>query len=33
MWGCKFDASGAETACGIATIDEKTDDLIVTAAK
>ena len=34
MWGCKFDASGAETACGVATLDEKTDDLvIVTAAK
>ena len=34
MWGCKFDAAGAETACGVAAIDEKTDDLvIVTAAK
>ena len=34
MWGCKFDASGAETACGVAVLDEKTDDLIIaTAAK
>ncbi len=34
MWGCKFDASGAETACGVAAIDEKTDDLIIaTVAK
>ena len=29
MWGCKFDATGAETACGVAAIDEKTDDLII----
>ena len=34
MWGCKFDANGTETACGIAVLDEKNDDLtIVTAAK
>jgi hypothetical protein len=34
MWGCKFDAKGSETACGVAILDEKTDDLIiVTAAK
>lgn len=34
MWGCKFDASGAETACGIAVLDEKNDELtIVTAVK
>ena len=34
MWGCKFDATGAETACGVAAIDEKTDDIIIaTAAK
>ena len=32
MWGCKFDASGAETACGVATLDEKTDDLVIVAA-
>jgi hypothetical protein len=32
MWGCKFDASGAETACGVATLDEKTDDLVIAAA-
>jgi hypothetical protein len=34
MWGCKFDASGNETACGVAALDEKNDELvIVTAAK
>jgi hypothetical protein len=32
--GCKFDASGAETACGLVTLDEKNDDIvIVTASK
>ena len=29
LWGCKFDAKGNETACGVATIDEKNDDLII----
>lgn len=34
MWGCKFDASGNETACGVAVLDEKNDDLtIVTVGK
>ena len=34
LWGCKFDANGSETACGLAALDEKTDELvIVTAAK
>jgi hypothetical protein len=34
LWGCKFDATGNETACGVATLDEKSDDLvIVTASK
>jgi len=32
MWGCKFDANGNETACGVATLDEKTDDLIIVTA-
>jgi hypothetical protein len=32
MWGCKFDANGNETACGVATLDEKTDDLVIVAA-
>lgn len=32
LWGCKFDASGAETACGVAALDEKNDDLIIAAA-
>jgi hypothetical protein len=34
LWGCKFDASGNETACGVAALDEKNDELtIVTASK
>ena len=34
LWGCKFDASGAETACGVAVLDGKNDDLVIaTAAK
>jgi len=34
MWGCKFDASGNETACDVATLDEKNDEVvIVTASK
>jgi hypothetical protein len=34
LWGCTLDASGKETACGVAALDEKTDDLvIVTASK
>jgi hypothetical protein len=34
VWGCKFDANGNSTACGIATLDEKSDDItIVTASK
>jgi hypothetical protein len=32
LWGCKFDASGTETACGVATLDEKNDDLVIVAA-
>lgn len=33
-WGCKFDATGTPTVCGVATLDEKHDDLvIVTAAR
>jgi hypothetical protein len=33
LWGCKFDPTGTETACGVATLDEKNDDLVVVAAK
>jgi hypothetical protein len=34
IWGCKFDANGNSTACGVATLDEKNDDItIVTASK
>jgi hypothetical protein len=33
LWGCKFDASGNETACGVAVVDEKNDDIVIAAAK
>jgi hypothetical protein len=33
LFGCKFDAKGVETACGMATIDEKTGDVVIVAAK
>jgi len=32
LWGCKFDGSGAPTACGVARIDSKNDDLIILTA-
>lgn len=32
LFGCKFDATGAETACGAAALDEKNDDLIIAVA-
>ena len=33
LWGCRFDASGSETACGIVTIDEKNDDVVIVTAQ
>lgn len=33
LWGCKFDASGNSTACGIAQLDEANDDLIIVTAQ
>ena len=33
LWGCKFDATGNETACGVAAIDEKNDDIVIAEAK
>jgi hypothetical protein len=32
LFGCKFDATGAETACGAAVLDEKNDDLVIAVA-
>jgi hypothetical protein len=32
LWGCKFDANGNDTTCGIAVLDEKNDDLIIITA-
>jgi hypothetical protein len=29
MWGCRFNASGTATACGLATIDQKNNDVII----
>jgi hypothetical protein len=31
--GCKFDGSGTPTACGVATINAKTDDVTIVAVK
>jgi hypothetical protein len=33
LWGCKFDANGNDTACGVATLDNKNDDLIIATAQ
>ena len=32
IWGCKFDASGNPTACGVAIVDEKNDDIVIASA-
>ena len=32
LWGCKFDATGNNTACGVAVLDEKNDDLVIVTA-
>ena len=33
LYGCHFDAKGNDTDCGSATLDEKNDELIVTAVQ
>jgi hypothetical protein len=33
LWGCRFDATGTETACGIVTVDEKNDDIVIVTAQ
>ena len=33
LWGCKFNASGNSTACGIAQLDEANDDLVIVTAQ
>src|SRR5262245_8086608 len=33
LYGCKFDQKGNNTACGVATLDEKTHELTITEAK
>jgi len=33
MWGCKFNASGTATACGVATIDQQNNDVILVTAQ
>jgi hypothetical protein len=32
LYGCKFDANGNAIACGLATLDEKNDDLVIVEA-
>jgi hypothetical protein len=32
LYGCKFDASGNATACGLATVDEKNDEILIEEA-
>ncbi len=32
LYGCKFDANGKVTACGVAVLDEKNDDLLIATA-
>lgn len=32
LWGCRFDVDGNDTACGIAVLDEKNDDLVIVTA-
>src|SRR5215813_15325267 len=32
LYGCKFDANGNPTACGLATVDEKNDDVVIVEA-
>jgi hypothetical protein len=32
LWGCKFDGNGNDTACGVAILDEKNDDLVIVTA-
>ena len=31
-YGCKFDAKGNPTACGVAEVDDKNDDIIIATA-
>ena len=32
LYGCKFNAKGKATACGLVTIDEKNDDIVIVEA-
>ncbi|MBI3797914.1 MAG: hypothetical protein HY268_13220 [Deltaproteobacteria bacterium] len=32
LYGCKFDANGNATACGMATLDEKNDEIVIAEA-
>jgi hypothetical protein len=33
MWGCKFDATGTATACGVATVDQQNNDVILVTSQ
>ena len=32
FWGCRFNASGTTTGCGVATIDQKNNDVVIVAS-
>jgi hypothetical protein len=32
VYGCKFDAKGNPTACGVAIVDDKNDDIVIGTA-
>jgi hypothetical protein len=33
LFGCRFDETGSETACGLVTVDEKNDDIVIVTAQ
>jgi hypothetical protein len=33
LWGCRFNPAGKPTACGVVTIDDKADDIVIVTAK
>lgn len=33
LWGCKFDASGNPTTCGVATMDQQNKDIVIVTAQ
>jgi len=33
LWGCRFNPAGKSTACGVVSIDDKADDIVIVTAK